>query len=122
MIRQIGSHPWPGSERLREWIETGGRGAQRRLAEATDISESELSRFKLERQEPRASHIEALCRAMGCSANWLLGLPSENPVYEKAFREMYDSILQIHDLLGLKLPKIKELERLVGKPPSEEED
>ncbi len=44
------------------------------LAKTTEISVPTISAYVNGTRKPRADHIVAICRALNCSADWLLGL------------------------------------------------
>ena len=47
---------------------------QRELAEKTELEEVTISRYVNNLRTPSAGSIVAICRALGVSADWLLGM------------------------------------------------
>lgn len=48
--------------------------SQMELSRLTDISQSAIARYELEKTEPRLSDIRKLCLFFECSANFLLNI------------------------------------------------
>ncbi len=69
--------PKPLCERIGQRVRerrTGLRLSLDRLAEMTELSKTGLWELEKGRTEPRAGTLLRLCRVLGCSADWLLGV------------------------------------------------
>lgn len=51
---------------------------QRELANKTRLTEATVSRYVSNQRTPTGKHIKTLCKALGVSADWLLGVNEEN--------------------------------------------
>jgi len=65
-------------QRVRERRE-GLRLSRARLGAMTELSRVALWQIEQGQSEPMASTILRLCRVLGCSADWLLGVNEETP-------------------------------------------
>lgn len=55
------------------------RGSAASVARRSGISPSQMSRYRSGERDPSLQAFSALCRALGVSADWLLGLDGEEP-------------------------------------------
>lgn len=64
-------------ERLKKALKDKGM-KQRELAEKIGVTEATISQYACDTRPPRSEHVIAICKILGTSADWLLGLDNED--------------------------------------------
>lgn len=82
-------------ERLKKLIKFQGYSCKD-ISDKTGIHQSRMSHYIHDKQQPNLEHLKALCKALNCRADYLLGLDQE--AYPNELMLLRNTVKEIKDI------------------------